>query len=69
MGGQQVQINIVDSNILRKAQKNPEEYKDLIVRVWGFSSYFVSLPKGLQDQIISQTELEAWKPDSKILPE
>ena len=38
-------------------QRAQEQYKDLIVRVWGFSAYFVSLPKDLQDQIITQTEI------------
>lgn len=57
MGGQQLHINIIDSNILKEAQKEPEKYKDLIVRVWGFSAYFVNLPKDLQDHVIHRTEL------------
>ena len=50
------QINIVDKKTLISAQENPEEYSDLIVRVAGFSAYFVDLSKGLQDHIIARTE-------------
>jgi choline trimethylamine-lyase len=51
-----VQFNVVDSDILRDAQKNPEKYTNLIVRVAGYSAYFVDLSKGLQDNIIDRTE-------------
>lgn len=57
MGGLQLQTNVIDTKTLRAAQENPEQYKDLIVRVWGFSTYFVSLPKEYQDQIIQETEV------------
>ena len=56
LGGLQMQLNIVSSDILREAQRKPQEYEDLIVRVWGFSTYFVSLPKGYQDQLINELE-------------
>lgn len=56
LGGLQVQINVVDSGTLKDAKKNPEKYKELIVRVWGFSTYFVSLPEKYQDHIIARTE-------------
>jgi len=46
----------VDSETLRDAQKHPEKYTNLVVRVAGYSAYFVDLSKGLQDSIISRTE-------------
>lgn len=51
-----IQFNIVSSDTLRSAQKNPEEYRDLMVRVAGFVAYFVKLVKPLQDSIIARTE-------------
>ena len=56
--GSQLQFNIVDSETLLKAQKNPEMYKDLIVRIGGYSDFFVSIPKELQDEIISRSQNE-----------
>ena len=56
MGGYHVQFNIVDSNMLRDAQKHPENYRDLLVRVAGFSSYWVELGKPIQDELIARTE-------------
>jgi formate C-acetyltransferase len=50
-----VQFNIVDKETLVKAQKYPQEYEDLIVRVAGYSAYFVELSEGLQDHIIKRT--------------
>lgn len=50
-----IQFNIVDNETLAKAQQNPEEYKDLVVRVAGYSAYFVDLTKGLQDHLIART--------------
>jgi formate C-acetyltransferase len=52
----QIQFNVVDRDTLIDAQKNPEEYSDLLVRVAGYSAYFVDLSKGLQDSIIARTE-------------
>ena len=57
-GGFHIQINILDKETLTKAQQNPEEYKDLMVRVAGFSAFFVDLPTRLQNEIISRTEEE-----------
>lgn len=54
--GQEIQINVVDGKILRDAQKNPEEYKDLIIRIAGYSARFVELDKELQDDIIAREE-------------
>ena len=52
----QVQINVISSDTLRAAQKEPLKYRDVIVKVAGYSSYFVVLPKELQDGIIARTE-------------
>ena len=54
-GGKQVQFNIVDDAVLRAAKKDHEKYKDLIVRVAGYSSYFVVLTPRVQDEIIART--------------
>lgn len=54
--GNQVQFNILSSAQLKQAQKNPDEFCDLVVKVAGYSAYFNSLDKGLQDQIIERTE-------------
>lgn len=52
MGVFQMQLNVCDSKTLIDAQKNPDKYPNLIVRVWGFSSYFNDLPKDYQDVLI-----------------
>ena len=54
--GFQVQFNVVDSRMLRDAQEHPERYRDLVVRVAGFSAYWVEMSKALQDQVIWRTE-------------
>lgn len=59
LDGHHVQFNVVSAQTLREAQKNPEKYRDLIVRVAGYSDYFCDLPKDLQDEIISRTEHQA----------
>ena len=51
-----VQINCVSADTLKAAQVHPEEYKDLIVRVAGYSDHFRNLSKALQDEIIERTE-------------
>ncbi len=56
MDAHHIQINVVSADTLRKAQKNPEEYKNLIVRVAGYSDYFCDLNEDLQNEIISRTE-------------
>ena len=53
----EVQFNYLDNDTLLEAQKNPEKYRDLIVRVAGYSAYFVELCKDVQDEIISRTVL------------
>ncbi len=55
--GFQLQFNVVDTKMLRDAQKNPDKYRDLIVRVAGFSAFFVELSKSIQDQVIERTEI------------
>ena len=55
-GGHQLQLNAVNREKMKKAQEHPEEYGDLIVRVWGWSGHFVELDKAYQDQIIARTE-------------
>lgn len=56
MDGHHIQLNVVTADILREAQKNPEKYRDLIVRVAGYSDYFCDLSIELQEEIISRTE-------------
>lgn len=55
-GGTHIQYNIVDNAELKDAKVNPEEHKDLIVRVGGFSAYFVQLSSGIQDDVIGRSE-------------
>jgi formate C-acetyltransferase len=55
-GGKHVQFNVVNKEMLLEAQKYPEKHRDLIVRVAGYSAYFVSLNKTVQDEIIKRTE-------------
>ena len=59
MDGHHIQFNVVTADTLRKAQQNPEQYKDLIVRVAGYSDYFVDLSYELQNEIIQRTEHDA----------
>jgi len=56
MKGHHIQFNVVSADTLRAAQKNPDQYRDLIVRVAGYSDYFNDLSKDLQDEIIMRTE-------------
>jgi len=56
LGGHHIQFNVVDAQTLRAAQSRPEEHRDLIVRVAGYSDYFCDLGKELQEEIISRTE-------------
>ena len=56
MDGHHIQFNVVERETLLKAQANPQDYEDLIVRVAGYSDYFNNLDRALQDEIISRTE-------------
>ena len=56
MDGHHIQFNVVDADTLREAQKHPEDYRDLIVRVAGYSDYFNDLGEDLQNEIICRTD-------------
>ncbi len=55
-GGIHVQYNIDDTEMMRRAQEEPQEHKDLVVRIGGFSAYFVQLTKDVQDDVIMRNE-------------
>jgi formate C-acetyltransferase len=55
-GGQELQINVVSSETLRAAQQHPDQYRDLVVRVAGFSEFFVNLTPEMQEDIIARAE-------------
>jgi pyruvate formate-lyase/glycerol dehydratase family glycyl radical enzyme len=55
LGGYHIQFNVIDNEVLRKAQANPEDYKGLMVRVAGYSAYFIELNPEVQEDIISRT--------------
>jgi len=56
MDGHHIQFNVIDRKTLRAAQEHPDDYRDLIVRVAGYSDYFGNLSRALQDEIIERTE-------------
>lgn len=56
-GGFHIQFNVVSADTLREAQKKPEKYRDLVVRVAGYTAFFVDLNKAIQDDIIGRTEM------------
>jgi len=60
LNGHHIQFNIVDSQTLRNAQAAPGDYRDLLVRVAGYSDYFIDLDKQHQEEIIARTEQEAF---------
>lgn len=60
LDGHHIQFNVVDADTLRKAQANPEEHRDLIVRVAGYSDYFCDLGEALQEEIITRTAHDAF---------
>ena len=59
LGGHHIQFNFVDTETLLDAQKNPDDYRDLLVRVAGYSDYFNDMTSQLQDEIIARTENDA----------
>ena len=59
LGGWHVQFNVVDTEMLKDAQLHPESYRNLIVRVAGFSAYWVELSRQVQDEIIDRTEFSS----------
>jgi len=60
MGGHHIQFNIVDTATLYAAQEHPEEYKDLLVRMAGYSDYFNDMNEDLQQEVIERTENESF---------
>jgi len=56
LGGQHLQINLLSAELLRAAQQDPEQYRGLVVRVTGYSAYFVSLDRQSQDLFIAAAE-------------
>ena len=58
LGGKHVQFNVVGKDTLYAAQRQPQQYRDLVVRVAGYSAYFVKLTRPMQDEIILRTELQ-----------
>jgi formate C-acetyltransferase len=60
LDGHHIQFNVVDAPTLRAAQKNPEQHRDLIVRVAGYSDYFCDLGEALQEEIIARTEHQSF---------
>ena len=60
LDGHHIQFNVVDADTLRAAQKNPEQYRSLIVRVAGYSDYFCDLSQALQEEIIARTAHEGF---------
>ena len=55
-GGMEVQYNVVDAATLRKAQQHPDEYHNLVVRIAGYSAYFVDMTEAMQNDVISRAE-------------
>lgn len=60
LGGHHIQFNIVDTETLYAAQKCPEDYRDLLVRVAGYSDYFNDMNADLQADVIARTEQETF---------
>ncbi len=60
LNGHHIQFNVVDSRTLRKAQAAPDDYRDLLVRVAGYSDYFIDLDQHHQEEIIARTEQDAF---------
>jgi pyruvate-formate lyase len=58
MGGHQLQLNGINRETLLDALQNPDQYRNLIVRVWGWSGYFVELDREYQDHIIKRLEFQ-----------
>ena len=56
LGGFEVQVNVVSSDVLEEARLRPDEHKDLLVRVAGYSDYFVNLTATMQDELVARTE-------------
>ncbi|UCC98119.1 MAG: glycyl radical protein [Phycisphaerales bacterium] len=60
LDGHHIQFNVITAETMRKAQQDPEQYRDLIIRVAGYSDYFVDVGRDLQNEIIARTEQRAF---------
>ena len=60
LDGHHIQFNVIDAETLRQAQEKPEEHRELIIRVAGYSDYFVDVGRNLQDEIIARTEQQVF---------
>ncbi|MEI8248595.1 MAG: glycine radical domain-containing protein, partial [Lentisphaerota bacterium] len=58
-GGFETQINVLDCDILAKAMENPDAYRDLVVRIGGYTDYFTHLSPGMQAEVMQRTEFAA----------
>lgn len=58
-GANHVQINVVSAETLRDAQEHPEKYRDLIIRVAGYTAFFTEISRDLQDDLIARVEFES----------
>ena len=58
MGGHQLQLNAVNTEKMKEAQLHPEKYRQLVVRIWGWSAYFVELDRDFQDHVILRQQYE-----------
>ena len=56
MGGEQLQPTVISTDVLKAAQKHPDEYLNLVVKVGGYSAYFVDLGHEIQNEVISRSE-------------
>jgi pyruvate-formate lyase len=56
MGGMQWQCNVITSDTMREAMKNPDDYRWLIVRISGYNAYFVKLNRNMQEELIERAE-------------
>ena len=61
LGGWHIQVNVASADTLRDAQKHPEKYPTMFIRVAGYSDVFVDLCKDIQDDLISRTEHSCWE--------
>jgi formate C-acetyltransferase len=57
-GGFETQINVIDAATLRKARQNPEAYRDLVVRIGGYTDYYTRLSPEMQDEVLLRTEYD-----------
>ena len=58
MGGHQLQLNAVNTELMKDAQEHPEKHRQLVVRIWGWSAYFVELDKEYQDHVMRRQQYQ-----------